>query len=155
MTRLFLHTLYITPRSYLAHSVPPIGFHGEQKCQQPTLFLTICSKSEACSSHRHCDVKPHPWCAWHVEREGGGRLTRGPGSILHVTMDAHTVRLVSLMCVTLAWWLTEGRGGERRGEEGRGRAKGEGEGDEARGEGDPPHLGWRRRELYPCAWLMV
>lgn len=41
-------------------------------------------------------------------------------------------------------------GGERRGEKRRG-GKGEGEGDEARGEGDPPHLGWRRRELYPCA----
>lgn len=44
-------------------------------------------------------------------REGGGGgerwFTRGP-SILRVSMDAHSVRLVWLMCVTLAWRVMEG-----------------------------------------------
>lgn len=77
------------------------------------LFLTICSKTRACLTHRLCGVRLHPWCSWHVardtqkDRERERWLTRGP-SILLATMGVHSVRLVSLMCVTLAWRVMEG-----------------------------------------------
>lgn len=75
-------------------------------------------------------------------REGGRDrerwLTRGP-SILRVTVEVHSVRLVSLMCITLAWRVMEG-GRLSRG---------------AREWLILHILEEEQERRYPCAWLMA
>lgn len=80
---------------------------------------------------------------WRESGREGGRdrerwLTRGP-SILRVTVEVHSVRLVSLMCITLAWRVMEG-GRLSRG---------------AREWLILHILEEEQERRYPCAWLMA
>lgn len=64
-TRSWITPLLLLGKCCVAQRVPR---RIKKRWRRP-LFLTICSKTRACLTHRLCGVRLHPWCSWHVARE--------------------------------------------------------------------------------------
>ena len=131
----FYTHIHCTPTPSWQPPRGPTGPTAYKNVDGGRYFWPSALKRRACLSHRRCGVRLRPRCAWHAEKGGRGErwLTRGP-SILRFTTGIHGARLVSLMCVTLAWRVM-GKGGGGGGgmvEVG------------CRGVG-PPHLSWTEK----------